>query len=76
MRALEMPTTRDGYNAILISTIVDKHLLGVNPHGYNAILISTIVDLIMSLGESVGYNAILISTIVDVEKPFAERHRL
>ena len=56
-----------GYNAILISTIVDvRRLLLASAGGYNAILISTIVDAYAQiLSPCYGYNAILISTIVD-----------
>ena len=33
-----------GYNAIIISTIVDREAIRINEEGYNAIIISTIVD--------------------------------
>ena len=56
-----------GYNAILISTIVDYFcIVERKKQGYNAILISTIVDdLRVVCRPHNGYNAILISTIVD-----------
>ena len=53
-----------GYNAILISTIVDRSLNALASFGYNAILISTIVDnQAVPFEATHGYNAILISTI-------------
>ena len=56
-----------GYNAILISTIVDLRREAGDYRGYNAILISTIVDFQhFGFRAGLGYNAILISTIVDV----------
>ena len=57
-----------GYNAIIISTIVD-YSFGVvlTETGYNAIIISTIVDVWRLHSPALwGYNAIIISTIVDV----------
>ena len=66
-----------GYNAILISTIVDKSSCLCSPiGGYNAILISTIVDLLERVHVKYGYNAILISTIVDYAPEFDNPVRL
>ena len=47
-------TLKIGYNALLISTIVDK-FMPYNPKslGYNALLISTIVDRFIRLHSSV-----------------------
>ena len=45
MRLTVIPLALSGYNAILISTIVDNgRVLHFRQKGYNAILISTIVD--------------------------------
>ena len=65
---LKSPSRNDtGYNAILISTIVDADAECTKfIAGYNAILISTIVDASLPKSRQLfGYNAILISTIVD-----------
>ena len=65
-----METMKDaegqGYNANLISTIVDiSDSTLTSIIGYNANLISTIVDTITAVQIITGYNANLISTIVD-----------
>ena len=57
-----------GYNAFIISTIVDLGKVNDTGNtGYNAFIISTIVDMntqTMRLKQG-GYNAFIISTIVD-----------
>ena len=56
----------EGYNAIIISTVVDRILQSCFSPGYNAIIISTVVDMLFAYKNIlIGYNAIIISTVVD-----------
>ena len=54
-----------GYNAIRISTVVDRLPELWHVCGYNAIRISTVVDINPPASPPSGYNAIRISTVVD-----------
>ena len=55
-----------GYNAFLISTLVDVAFAPIASKGYNAFSISTLVDMPFYLQAKFrGYNAFSISTLVD-----------
>ena len=66
-----------GYNASIISTIVDcGGLFSFLVLGYNASIISTIVDSFRGCFWAFGYNASIISTIVDINLARLQTYRL